>query len=111
MQQTSDERPETLEYSSPLREGATPKLDGLTAVALTVGSLSMVIACFPSGMAYDYRVAAGIYGASFGLLLSVTALARLLWTRRFAASNIAAAVAAAGCAAVALWAGLKVYWG
>ena len=105
-----DELPETLEYSSPLRERAASKLDGLTAVALTIGSLSMVIACFPSGMAYEYRVGAGIYGASLGLLLGVIALARLLLARRFAASNIAAAASAIGCATLALWVGLRIYW-
>jgi hypothetical protein len=110
MQQTPDE-PKTLEYSSPRRERATPKLDAPAAAALTVGTLSMVIALFPSGMALQYRVTAGIYGGSLGLLLGIAALTRLLLARRFAASNLAAAASAIACAALALWAGLRAYWG
>src|SRR5215218_3085119 len=101
MRREPDERPETLEYRSPLREpAAASKLDALAAVALTVGSLSMVIACFPSGMSYPYKVAAGLCGAPLGLLLGVAALARMLSARRFAASNVAAAAPGIGCAAL-----------
>jgi hypothetical protein len=64
----------------------------------------------PGGMRYRLQVNVGIYGGGLGVVLGIAALARLLWLRRIAASNIAAAAAGMGCAALAIALGLKLYW-
>jgi hypothetical protein len=64
----------------------------------------------PGGMRYHLQVAAGIWGGSLGLLLALGALIRLLVARKLRASNVVAAASAVACAALAILAGLRLYW-
>src|SRR5687767_10516546 len=112
MQRIPNDHLPPLEYRSPSRERVTTRLDALAGVALTVGVLSMVTAGVPDrgGMRYWLQVNVGIFGGALGVVLGTTALARLLWLRRIAASNVAAAAAGIACAALAIAAGLRLYW-
>jgi hypothetical protein len=112
MQRVPHDHLPPLEYRSPSRERLTTRLDALAGLALTLGVLSMVTAGVPDrgGMRYWLQVNVGIFGGALGVVLGIVALARLLWLRGVAASNIAAAAAGIGCAAVAIAAGLRLYW-
>ena len=112
MQRVPHDHLPPLEYSSPSRERVATRLDALAGVAFTVGVLSMVTAGVPDpgGMRYWLQVNVGVFGGTLGVLLGMVALARLLWLRRIAASNIAVAAAGMACAALAIAAGLRLYW-
>src|SRR5688572_32776832 len=112
MQRVPDDHLPPLEYSSPSRERVTKRLDALAGLALSVGVLSMVTAGIPDrgGMRYWLQVNVGIFGGALGVVLGMVALARLLWLRKIAASNIAAAASGVACAALAIAAGLRLYW-
>jgi hypothetical protein len=112
MQRLPNDRLPPLEYSSPSRDRVTTRLDVLAGLALTVGVLSLVTAGVPDrgGMRYWLQVNVGIFGGTLGLLLGIAAIARLLWLRRIATSNIAVTAAGMACAAFAIAAGLRLYW-
>ena len=112
MQRVPNDHLLPLDYRSPSRERATTRLDGLAGLSLVVGASSMVAAGVqdPGGMQYWLQVNVGIFGGTLGVLLGMAALARLLWLRRFGPSNIAVAASAMACAALAVAAGLRLYW-
>jgi hypothetical protein len=106
------DKPQPLDYGSPVEDRVKSRLGALTGGALTIGALSMIRVVVPDrgGMYGELRMIVGIFGGAIGLGLAVVALLRLLWGRKFDLFKIAAAAFAIVCATTAIGFGVRLYW-